>query len=149
MPRREPKRRDPALYPTPSETSEDTTIDALLAAPVQPQDDDTTVKPAKDALKFALETEPLSTIREGEELYVANKRAEKYLRTMQKIQQLASKVEFLEKEISDLHHRDEAQQLEISSLTATVDHLKEQNAKQRLIRNRFLTFFKRDIGAKT
>jgi hypothetical protein len=136
----------PTFYPTPSETSEDTTIDTLLAAPVQPQDDDTTVRSAKDALKFALETEPLSVIREGDELFVANKRSERYLQVTLRYEQLASKVEMLEKEVSSLHHRDEAQQLEITSLTTMIDHLKEQNAKQRLIRNRFLTFFKRDIG---
>ncbi|KAN0078827.1 hypothetical protein V8E54_005340 [Elaphomyces granulatus] len=164
MPGRESKRKrhdvPPTLYPTPSETSEDTTIDALLAAPVQPQDDKTTVKLATDALKIALETEPLSMIREGKGLYIANKRAEKYIDARQLYQRLASEVELLKEEVSNLHHRDEllkeevsnlhhrdgAQQLEISSLTTTISHLKEQNAKQRLIRNRFLAFFKRDIG---
>ncbi|KAN0078829.1 hypothetical protein V8E54_005342 [Elaphomyces granulatus] len=150
MPGRESKRKrrdvPPTLYPTPSETSEDTTIDALLAAPVQPQDDKTTVKLATDALKIALETEPLSMIREGKGLYIANKRAEKYIDARQLYQRLASEVELLKEEVSNLHHRDGAQQLEISSLTTTISHLKEQNAKQRLIRNRFLAFFKRDIG---
>jgi hypothetical protein len=36
-------------------------------------------------------------IREGEELCIANKRAEKYLHATQQYQQLASKVELLER----------------------------------------------------
>ncbi|KAN0078832.1 hypothetical protein V8E54_005345 [Elaphomyces granulatus] len=79
-----------------------------------------------------------SEISEGKGLYIANAR--------QLYQRLASEVELLKEEVSNLHHRDGAQQLEISSLTTTISHLKEQNAKQRLIRNRFLAFFKRDIG---